>query len=135
MADVIWPSYKAGKHLCVCRSSEEKEKRGQIRGKLEKKIEAEMEAVLKRLSRGITPQRSTGLVISDIHKMTLVFVLCVRTKTTFHTCGHTVLHRAAQRKKIITGFYNRLAGRCCFPFCSISLSIKEPIWILFNKQC
>lgn len=112
MADVIWPSYKAGKHLCVQEQRErEKEKRGEIRGKLEKKIEAEMEAALKRVSRGKTPKCSTAPVISDIHKMILIFVLCVRTKTTLHTCKHTVLHRAAQRKKIITGFYKRLVGK------------------------
>lgn len=131
MADVICPSYKAGKHLCVWEQKEKRKKRGQIRGKLEKKIEAEMEAALKRASRGKTPQCSTAPVISDIHKMILIFVLCVRTKTMLPTCKHTVLHRAAQKKKIITGFYNRLVGRHCFPF----LSIKEPIWILFNKQC
>lgn len=85
----------------------EKEKRGEIRGKLEKKIEAEKEAALKRASGGKTPRCSTAPVISDIHKMILVFVLCARTKTTLLTCKHTVLHRAAQRKKIITGFYNR----------------------------
>lgn len=82
MADVIWPSYKASKHLCVCDgAAREEEKRGQIRGKLEKKIEAEMDVALKRLSRGKTTPCSIGPVISDIHKMTLVFVLCVRTKT------------------------------------------------------
>lgn len=70
---------------------------GEIRGKLEQKIEAEMEAALKRASGGRTPRCSTAPVISDIHKMILILVLCVRTKTTLHTCEPTVPHRAAER--------------------------------------
>ena len=83
-----------------------------------------MGASLERASRGKTAQCSTAPVISDIHKMILIFVLCVRTKTRLHSCKQ----RAAQRKKIT----KCLVGRR-FPFFSISPSIKEPIWKPFHK--
>lgn len=106
MADAIWPSHKAGEHLCVQeqRERERREKRGHITGQLEKRLRQKWREHWRgRPGEKTTEQDNAALYCpsNPWHPQIDPQFCFVSRQKLIHICKHTVPHRG----QISSGFY------------------------------